>query len=779
METSPKSGPLPVSLHGADSKLDVGLCVINSAMLTDEMKYSVLQHPWRPPLGFTFPCTTQKKQRRYFNAHWLDRYSWLAYSKVLGGALCRVCVLFAPEFSGKGGHQKAEQFVSKACSNWKDFHELCTLHVQCKYHETAVELASNFEKKYTDPTSNIVNILDQSRLENVNKARKALLPIVKTVLFCGRQGLALRGHDESGDIVTHNNHNDGNFRALLRFRIDAGDAELCSHLNTAARNAQYTSPSIQNELIICAGRLITDQIAARVNAAKSFAILADETTDSSCKEQLSVCIRYVHCDAYGRPQLREDFVGFVDVSSDVTADGLSTAILNMVQSVGIDAGFCHGQGYDGASAMSGHLRGVQAIIRHSYPLALYTHCASHCLNLALGKACTVPIIRNAFGFVTELSGFFSHSAQRSHLLMETVITLQEEDAIPACRRKRLKHLCETRWVERHESLLAVVDLFPAVVRCLETMQMEGNAATSRSASMLLHSLKTSSNIIGLAVAQHVSSLLLPLTTLLQAKSIDLIACCAEVDAIVAILKQKRESPGAFSDIFAKASALCSLAGTEITVPRLAGRQQHRSNANVAISPSDLQQGEDGEPSQQTPVTPQEIYYRVNVFNPFVDYLLTELSDRFLGHRSNAFALQCLVPKFCRSSVLSDVQPAIALYEDVLHGTPSDVEAEFALWQMKCTSGTICADNAFDAFECCPSTYPNIRFLLQILTTLPVTTASAERTFSMLRRLKTWLRSSMCEERLTGLGLLASSADIEVKPEDVIECFLQRGNRRIS
>lgn len=146
VETSPKSGPLPVSLHGADSKLDVGLCVINSTMLTDEMKYSVLQHPWRPPLGFTFPCTIQKKQRRYFKAHWLDRYSWLAYSKVLGGALCRVCVLFAPEFSGKGGHQKAEQFVSKACSNWKDFHELCKLHVQCKYHETAVELASNFEK---------------------------------------------------------------------------------------------------------------------------------------------------------------------------------------------------------------------------------------------------------------------------------------------------------------------------------------------------------------------------------------------------------------------------------------------------------------------------------------------------------------------------------------------------------------------------------------------------------------------------------------------------------
>jgi hypothetical protein len=129
--------------------------------------------------------------------------------------------------------------------------------------------------------------------------------------------------------------------------------------------------------------------------------------------------------------------------------------------------------------------------------------------------------------------------------------------------------------------------------------------------------------------------------------------------------------------------------------------------------------------------------------------------------------------------LSDVQPAIIMYQDVLQGSISDVEAEFQLWQTKCASGTICADNAFDAFECCPSIYPNIKFLLQILSTLPVTTASAERSFSMLRRLKTWLRSSMCEERLTGLALLTSASDIEVKPKDVIDSFLSYGSRRIA
>ena len=755
-----------------DSNLDIGLYVHRNFTLTDDQKYNVLQNPWGPPVGFCFPCVVQKNQRRFFNSGWLDRYSSLSYSKLLGGALCRACVLFAPEFSGKGSHQTVEQFVTKACTNWKDFHELCRFHTKCKYHEIAVELAGNFQVRYMNPKADIMHILDQSLADSETKARKALLPIVKTVLFCGRQGLAFRGHNESGDILKHVDHNDGNFRALLRFRIDAGDADLQTHLTNAAKNAQYISPSIQNELISCAGKLITDEIAARVNAARSFTILADETTDSSCKEQLSVCIRYVHHDTYDCPQLREDFVGFVDVSSDLTADGLSSAILQLVQSVGIDLGFCHGQGYDGASAMSGRLNGVQAIIRKSYPLALYTHCASHCLNLALGKACTVPIIRNSLGAVTELVSFFSHSAQRCRLLEETVDTLHDEDTLSATRRKRLKHLCETWWIERHESLLALIELFPAVLRCLEAMQMDGNVATARTAATMQHSLTSCANLMGLTVAQHMSSLLLPVTTMLQTKSIDLISCCAEVDAVVTVLKKYRDSSDTFAEIFAKCSSLCSMSGTAVTIPRLVGRQQHR--CNVVSTLSNLQQGAQVSAAE----TPEQTYYRINVFNPFVDYLITELSNRFLCHRSNAFTLQCFVPKFCCTSTVADARPAIAMYQQVLEGSPSDVEAEFQLWLTKCLSGSISADDAFSAYECCPPMYTNVKFLLKILCTLPVTTASAERTFSMLRRLKTWLRSTMCEERLTGLALLSSAMDIPVEPDDVVDKFMQRSSRRI-
>jgi hypothetical protein len=51
------------------------------------------------------------------------------------------------------------------------------------------------------------------------------------------------------------------------------------------------------------------------------------------------------------------------------------------------------------------------------------------------------------------------------------------------------------------------------------------------------------------------------------------------------------------------------------------------------------------------------------------------------------------------------------------------------------------------------TFPTIRTLLQVLGTLPVSVASAEISFSALRRVKTWLRSKMAEDRLFALRLI--------------------------
>ena len=86
-------------------------------------------------------------------------------------------------------------------------------------------------------------------------------------MFCGKQVISLRGHHEHGGGPKTN---PGNFHALLEFRVDAGDSVLADHFKTAAKNAQYSSPQIQNDLISCTGEWIRNQILAEVKKQSSF-----------------------------------------------------------------------------------------------------------------------------------------------------------------------------------------------------------------------------------------------------------------------------------------------------------------------------------------------------------------------------------------------------------------------------------------------------------------------------------------------------------------------------
>ena len=70
--------------------------------------------------------------------------------------------------------------------------------------------------------------------------------------------------------------NHGNFWAPLHFRISAGDTIMRDHLQSVARNATYTSPDIQNQLISILGDHIRDTILRKVNSSLCYAWIADE-----------------------------------------------------------------------------------------------------------------------------------------------------------------------------------------------------------------------------------------------------------------------------------------------------------------------------------------------------------------------------------------------------------------------------------------------------------------------------------------------------------------------
>ena len=75
------------------------------------------------------------------------------------------------------------------------------------------------------------------------------------------------------------------------------------------------------------------------------------------------------------------------------------------------------------------------------------------------------------------------------------------------------------------------------------------------------------------------------------------------------------------------------------------------------------------------------------------------------------------------------------------------------------------------------TYPIISRLLKIFATIPVTTATNERSFSSLKLIKTYWRTTMGEERLRGLAHLYINKDITLDYDSVINKF-GRKNRRL-
>ena len=84
-----------------------------------------------------------------------------------------------------------------------------------------------------------------------------------------------------------------------------------------------------------------------------------------------------------------------------------------------------------------------------------------------------------------------------------------------------------------------------------------------------------------------------------------------------------------------------------------------------------------------------------------------------------------------------------------------------------------------SFQSTSSIFSEVIKLLQLLYVLPASTATAERSFSSLRRLKTYLRKSMSPKRLNHLLLLHVHKDAtdQIDLQEIVAEFIGRNERR--
>ncbi|CAI6353852.1 unnamed protein product [Macrosiphum euphorbiae] len=175
-----------------------------------------LKFTWEPPLSFAFPVQIEGNRTRKFQDRYLQPFPWLAYSKDKQGAFCKRCVIFITSGGGVG-NQSLGKLVKEPKVKYK--HALTDLnnHAKTEYHLLAEQRANDFLHNYETGNEKAVNVLLDSRNKQVIEYnRKLLIPIVKTIIFCPQNNLALRGHREIG--------------------IECGDSDLLTNLETSNKN---------------------------------------------------------------------------------------------------------------------------------------------------------------------------------------------------------------------------------------------------------------------------------------------------------------------------------------------------------------------------------------------------------------------------------------------------------------------------------------------------------------------------------------------------------------
>ena len=169
--------------------------------------------------------------------------------------LCFVCAVSVKY------HDRRSCELKLPMKNWNKATDILKDHQKKECHITASLRADDFLQTAERPETSITSIIDNEAARHIAKNRKLLRSVISCIVFCGKQNIALRGHNES---LSDEGNNPGNCLALLKVRAEAGDDVLAVHLNETTDRAKYTSATIENELISINGGQLRESIVGQI-----------------------------------------------------------------------------------------------------------------------------------------------------------------------------------------------------------------------------------------------------------------------------------------------------------------------------------------------------------------------------------------------------------------------------------------------------------------------------------------------------------------------------------
>ena len=183
---------------------------------------------------------------------------------------------------------------------------------------------------------------------------------------------------------------------------------------------------------------------------------------------------------------------------------------------------------------------------------------------------------------------------------------------------------------------------------------------------------------------------------------------------------------------------------------------------------------------------QNVHLRRHMF-AVIDRMIGALTERFSSNAPELLAFATVNPGSKSFLSFSHMQPVAERFSylgvdvDRLRGQSSVALNMFANAgpEHQVTN----AEQVLCALQALPCAFRDLILFIEIVLTVPVSSANAERSFSTMKRVKTYLRSTMSEPRLNYLCMLAIEREIsEVllkDPSPVVDRFAALKTRRLS
>ncbi|XP_028414896.1 52 kDa repressor of the inhibitor of the protein kinase-like [Dendronephthya gigantea] len=753
-------------------KLDIGLPQLDNEFtslfdpadrpknLSDLQKQKIIElGPHQPKLK-SYPTNQEissGKQCRFVFG-WFKEYPHLEYSTKNDTVSCFVCSLFP---TGPGREKAADAWIN-GLRSWdrmkslgKDKQGKMAKHFSSEAHKAALsDLA-----QYTDGMRHVDVLLNKRLLaarvqeeeDNIRNEEiiKILLDIARTL---ARQQIAFRGSqsDNNGNfiqiaylIARHNQH--------LRYWLsDERQKPYC---------VKYLSSESQNEFINILAEDVKSRIVSDVNASGMHSVMADTSPDTANTDRLVVAVRYIDEDNHPRERVLE-----MKETTDKTGEGQAKDILKSLNSKYLKKEDLVYQSYDYTASMSGVYRGAQQCLQDLVGRSIPYSCQGHRSNTFNEHTSNVQLVASMYTLLQELFVFFSQSCKRNIVLRDHLKTV--ENAL------KLRNLSKTRWVYRSQSIDAVWMSFEAVKDALKSVSLLENvdAATKTKACTLHDNMLKFDFIFTLMFMRPIMKKTKILTMEMQKEALNILDALILVEGTIISLKAIRESESEMDEQIEASIQFSKRFGTD---PEKEFNRHHR--------PRRMTRRQDDNPDSAVTIA-FHTYYR-KVIIEVIDSLITEYNDNVKQCLEKIKPLAEVLrpplqkPEIQQMNKISELfPPSAALNPECLH-------AEFEIFQQRVDKLDNSCNTVEDVFQQAyadKEIFPNVYKTCKLLFTAPVSVAKDERTFSKMKIVKNFLRSTMSDQRLDDLIVLATERDLvdSIDMNEALRRWASHKNRKL-